>query len=186
MKWVSTSDVPTGSSVQHVVVTSYAGVSGGYQTMKVGNARATVVFSSPTAYVRGNAAALRRMFGFAVPSARHAAGRWVSWGAGDTGYASVSGGLTVRSIVTELGLRGDLHSTGVTSLAGRRVVGVQGSSPQGGTATLYIALDGPPLPVQLVIAGAQGGRGVIALEEWGAAALQSPKPHAALPVSTLR
>lgn len=90
-----------------------------------------------------------------------AAGKWLSIGPGQSYgnkvlfYAEAIAGLTVADQVSSLRLSGTLKRTGATTAQGVPVYGVSGDLPPStgvdGTATVYIAATGAPLPVRETI-----------------------------------
>jgi hypothetical protein len=73
----------------------------------------------------------------------------------------------MESLITSMALSGDMSKTKVTTIDGKRVIGISGPLPAAdATVTMYVALDGPPLVVRYTIKGTQGSANV-ELSDWG-------------------
>ena len=102
-----------------------------------------------TTYVRAGAAFWDSTSGAA--SANALAGKWVVAGSATGGASALVSFTDIGRVVDQvLAPTGPLTRTPVSTLDGRRVIGV--TSSQDGD-TLYVALDGPPYPVRIVPAG---------------------------------
>ena len=114
----------------------------------------TVIVSGNTAYVRGDAFTLENYIGFAKVAASKYAGRWVRFPHTDKGYATVAAGVTLSDAVDELKLQGRLSKVPVTTIDGRRVLGVRGTLSAAGhnsiVDTVYAQASGL-LPVREVV-----------------------------------
>lgn len=165
-----------------MLVRSHAAAKAGHQTLTIDGANVDIALVGSTAYLRGSAAGLEK-FGFPKSLARGLANHWLAYGKSDKGFDSLAGGLTLGSVLSELGLTGDLQTTGVSTIRGRRVIGVRGMSTtdSGTKAVLYVALDGPPLPVEMVMTRG-GQRTEIVLSGWGES-VKTARPSPATPVA---
>jgi hypothetical protein len=131
-----------------------------------------------TTYVRASAAFWDSTSGAASASAL--AGKWVVAGSATGGASALVSFTDIGRVVDQvLAPTGPLTRTQVSTLDGRRVIGV--TSSQDGD-TLYVALDGPPYPVRIVPAGgASAGSGSAAgpptFSAWNApVVVHSPPP----------
>jgi hypothetical protein len=142
------------SGSAHVVYGVDSSANSGRQVIKIsGGGRATVLVVGGVGYIRANAAALARFFGFPDTIASRLAHRWISIRRGDPGYRQVVAGVTAGSVLDEATPVGRLTVTGPRTLSGRSVIGVRGEAragagmPAGTVVTIYIAASGRPLPV---------------------------------------
>lgn len=157
--WVGT----THTSNVAVTLTTKAGKHDGTQSINfhVGSkaGEISIILVGTTVYIRGNAFGLQEYIGFSATAGQKEAGRWVSIAEPDatlvTIYEAVAAGLTVSSTVSELAMTGPLTLTAAKTVAGQRVIGVQGttlvnseapSTPQ----VLYLKSTGEHLPVEAV------------------------------------
>jgi hypothetical protein len=114
----------------------------------------TVIVSGGAAYIRGDAFTLKNYIGFAAAPATDYAGKWVRFPKTDKGYATLAAGVTLPSVVSELGLGGRLTSVPTTTIGAQQVFGVRGTdAPAKGVATVntvYARAVGTRLPVEEV------------------------------------
>lgn len=111
--------------------------------------KVTVLVSNGTAYLRGDAFALRYYLGFkAAPSATFA-GKWVRVPHTDRDYAALAEAVTLPSTIDELRLTEPLAFLPTQTLGGQKVIGIKGKtiSKQPAQAALYTRAQGAPLPV---------------------------------------
>jgi energy-converting hydrogenase Eha subunit B len=165
------------------VLDSLAGRSEGHQTVTSPGASTTIRLAARKVYLRGNAKGLQKQ-GFSAATAAPLANRWISWVPTDRGYGYLAGGLTINSTLAELKLTGTPHTLGVRRVSGHRVVAIRGAWGKHATATLYVSLEGPPLPMEEVITGG-GVRTVTTYRHWGIAVM-TPAPSPVIPIATLR
>jgi hypothetical protein len=108
----------------------------------------TTLLLRSTAYLRGDAFALRDL-GLSASQAARYAGKWISFHHGSTSYALLGTDLTVGSILMDDVARTHLSLVSGT-VGGKAMRGLRGTSDQGGTITTYIRKSGPPLPVEVI------------------------------------
>jgi len=144
----------------------------------------TVIVSSNTAYIRGDAFTLIQFTGFKpAPSAKYA-GVWIRIPRTDRDYSTVAAGVTLSSAIAELKPLGRLTSIPATRVEGQRVVGVRGtaSTPRGtAVETLYARAAGSHLPVREVASRADARFSVI-LSNWNEP-VRVVVPRKAVPIS---
>jgi hypothetical protein len=166
-----------------------AGVSSGIQriTFSKGSTtgQVTVIVSSNTAYVRGDAFTLVNYMGFKRTPAVNYAGKWVLIPHTDGDFSTVAAAVRIVSAINELELTGSLSRVAERTIAGQRVFGVKGRLPSaagGAVATVYARLVGRPLPVEAV--ASQGtGRSTSVLGRWNEP-LSLVTPVGAVPIAT--
>ena len=138
---------------------------------------ATVIVSGDTAFMRGNAFAMRTYFSFTKAQATKYAGKWISVPSLNPGYATVSDDGTFPSFLSHLfPPQEKLSLVTVAGLIGVRGT-VHGQSGDTATATLFAPADGKPLPVK-EIAKSSGklGAGVVTMSDWNEAVhVSAPK-----------
>jgi hypothetical protein len=154
-----------------------------------GGGQATFLLIAGVGYLRGNAAALENYYGLPASAAAQLSGRWISFHQGDQGYQQLTSQLRFSYFIDEITLQAPLARRGPGLVGNRPVVGVQGtvsdatSAPSGGSATLYVASTGRPLPLSLVYAN-KGTRSQVTFSGWGEAVKLAP-PANSIPASSL-
>jgi hypothetical protein len=148
-------------------VVNDTGTSDGRQVITAGKQHTEILLVEGIAYLRANEEALRDFFGFPADEASRYADSWLSFTISDSGYSELVETLDMPSLIENITLTGDLTKTAVTTIGGKRVIGIRGEHPQGGTGTLYVAADGEPLPVRMDIADPNGSSGSLVFSEWG-------------------
>lgn len=154
-----------------------------------GGGQATFLLIAGVGYLRGNAAALENYYGLPASAAAQLSGRWISFHQGDQGYQQLTSQLRFSYFIDEITLQAPLARRGPGLVGNRPVVGVQGtvsdatSAPSGGSATLYVASTGRPLPLSLVYA-VKGTRSQVTFSGWGEAVKLAP-PANSIPASSL-
>ena len=111
----------------------------------------TVLVVSDTAYIRGDAFALRNYMGFSASAATQADGKWIMLAKTEQSYATVAAGVRLGSTMSELRLKAPLSALGSSHAQGQSVVGIRNKFLVSGhqfTGTLYVSASGPPLPVE--------------------------------------
>ncbi|MGH2726296.1 MAG: hypothetical protein ACRDKS_04895 [Actinomycetota bacterium] len=164
--WVhSTGTVKIGDLTLRTV--THTGPQFGTQAITAASVTVELRFVGEVLYFKGNRQALDLLLAAPSSTAQKYAGKWLSVSVADYGYAELSEGLTMESLITSLALSGDMAKTKITKIAGTRVIGVTGGLPLGeGTATIYVALDGPPLVVRYAVKGKEGSA-TADLGDWG-------------------
>jgi len=148
-------------------VVNDTGTSDGRQVITSGKQHTEILLVEGIAYLRANEEALRDFFGFPADEASRYADEWLSFTISDAGYGELVETLDMPSLIENITLTGDLTKTAVTTIGGKRVIGIRGEHPQGGTGTVYVAADGEPLPVRMDMADPNGSSGSLMFSEWG-------------------
>ena len=149
------------------LIVNDTGTPNGRQVITAGKQHTEILLVDGIAYLRANEEALIEFLGFPADEAAKYADKWLSFTISDAGYGELVETLDMPSLVENLTLTGDLTKTAVTTMNGRRVIGIRGEHPQGGTGTLYVAADGDPLPVRMDIAEENASSGSIVFSDWG-------------------
>lgn len=174
--------------VVRVEIVGDAGIARGIQRITYRRAgkqgHVTVIVSSNTAYIRGDAFTLVNYMGFkAVPAAKYA-GVWVLIPRTDSDYSTVASAVTLFSTIDQLKLSKPLSSAPDTTINGQRVLGVRGKLPTAAInaiATVYARATGPPLPVQQVVRQ-PNARLTVTLDRWNEP-IHVATPGTAVPIS---
>jgi hypothetical protein len=139
------------------------------------------------AYIEGNSQAVTSFFAFPATDGPALAGRWISISPSDSGYATVSAGVSLASALQEAGLIGNLTETVRTTRDGQTVIGISGSASSddadGGAAILYVTTTVHPLPVEFDTTSSQGTERAV-FSRWGKPVSLSV-PSGALPVASI-
>ena len=170
-------DVTSSASSTSVQLSDDSAASGGRQMVtfnKTGHA--TILFIPGTAYLQADAPTLEGFMGCDQAQAEAAANRWIYLRPGNkfcaTDYDTVTDGITLSSVAGELAMKnGTAITTAPATMAGQRVVGVQGQ-PSGGQLpasakeVLYLSDDARLRPV-LSEQTATGIKSEISFSGWG-------------------
>ena len=187
-------DVTSGVSGTSVQFSDDSAANGGRQLVtfnKTGHA--TILFIPGTAYLKADAPPLEGFMGCDQAQAEAAANRWIYLRPGDkfcgTDYDTVTDGITLSSVAGELAMKnGTATTTATATMAGQRVVGVQGQ-PSGGQLpasakeVLYLTDDARLRPV-LSEQTAAGIKSEVSFSEWGEQ-LTLTAPKGAVPASSI-
>lgn len=138
----------------------------GRQSITIGRQRVTILVINSVAYQRANGLALRQFMGFPADVASRLQDRWVSFVPTDGPYTDIAASVTLDSALNEIALDGAITVSKPTTILGRSVVGLSGTSRMNGTETLYVPTSGPPLPVQEVLTQ-NGDTETITFSGWG-------------------
>lgn len=146
---------------------THTGPNFGTQSIATAGLTVELRFVDEILYFKGNKQALDGLLAAPSSTAQKYAGKWLSLSIADFGYAEFSEGMTMESLITLLALSGDMTKTKVTTIGGKRAIGITGGLPVGeGSATIYVALDGPPLVLRYAIKNHEGS-GTVDLGSWG-------------------
>jgi hypothetical protein len=187
-------DVTSSASSASVQFSDDSAASGGRQLVtfnKTGHA--TILFITGTAYLKADAPTLEGFMGCDQAQAEAAANRWIYLRPGSkfcaTDYDTVTDGITLSSVAGELAMKnGTATTTAPATMAGQRVVGVQGQ-PSGGQLpasakeVLYLTDDARLRPV-LSEQTAAGIKSEVSFSEWGEK-LTLTAPKGAIPASSI-
>jgi hypothetical protein len=151
------------SGTTSVTIVCDAGRASGIQrlTYREGgqSGKLTVIVRHNTAFLRGDNFALRRFLRFRASDATQLADRWLVIPHSSHAYATVAEDVTFLSAMDDLRPAGDLANVRRTTVEGRAVVGVRGTTRVLGktsVTTLWIAATGKPLPLRAVTATKDG------------------------------
>jgi hypothetical protein len=187
-------DIASSASSASVQLSDDSTASGGRQLVtfdKTGHA--TILFISGTAYLKGDAPTLEGFMGCDQAQAEAAANQWIYLKPGNklcgSNYDLVTDGITLSSVASELAMKnGTATTTAPATMAGQRVVGVQGQPsgaqiPAPAKEVLYLTDDARLRPV-LSEQTAAGVKSEISFSEWGEQ-LTLTAPKGAIPASSI-
>jgi len=160
LRATSTHDGQTALFVQDV------GRTQGIQQITIGRQRVTIIVINGVAYQRANRLALTQFMGFPADIANRLQNRWVSFVPTDQPYTDIAASVTLDSALNEIALTGAVMVSKATTVLGRSVIGLSGTSRLNGAETLYIPTSGTPLPVQEVLT-LNGDKETITFSRWG-------------------
>jgi hypothetical protein len=169
-------DVGKGRGIQRITFSSH-GHSG----------PATILIAGHSAYIKGNAFTMRNFFGFPQAKAKQYAGKWISIPSTNGAYAPIAADATFASFLSNLFPA--KHLTLVrTTIAGKKSVGVRGTSRQGGVklvATVYAPARGTPLPFEeKAVPASRSGTSLVRMSRWNEP-VRLTAPANAVPISTV-
>ncbi len=128
------------------------GLSNGHQVIDDKGVHAQVIVIGNNAYIEGNAKAVTTFFQLPVSGTKWA-GKWISFTSTDSGYATVSDAVTLKSNLAQIELSGPYTLGRTTTVGGVKAIPIHGRVPGPGKqtlpATLYVSAAGPVLPLQL-------------------------------------
>jgi hypothetical protein len=158
------------------------------QTVAIGKERISIVLRHDTAYFAGNSQGLTKYFGLSKAVAAELSGRWISISPTDSGFQSVTAGLTLSAALKEVTPTGTVTRGKKKTVNRQPTVSVLGTGSAGGTrTTLFVATRGKPLPVEAVAstgAGSTASGEIVTFSRWGEK-VTTPTPSNSIPVSTL-
>jgi hypothetical protein len=158
------------------------------QTVAIGKERISIVLTGGTAYFAGNSVGLVKYFGLSASTAATLAGQWISISPSDSGFQSVTAGMTLSSALREASPTGSISGGKKKKVDRQATVSVSGTgSTSAPRTTLFVAARGRPLPVEAVAESSSGKSAageIITFTRWGEK-VTVPTPTDAIPVSTL-
>jgi len=166
----ATSTTTISGQVYSSVVNS--ATTSGQQTLHIGAAVSVVKVIHATVYLNDNAVAIESQFGVSAPTL---AGRWIAIDHTNSNFARFNAGIVMASLLSEIPPAGALKTTPTLVLNHTRVIGVYGRPNihlglASGTETVYVALDGPHVPVEVVASDIVAGvrqTFIIHYSHWG-------------------
>jgi hypothetical protein len=202
----STATVGGKKSTETVIDTQVAGQTAGTQKVTYKGTTATFtgteIYVDKIAYMTGNAAGLKALFGTTATKAAADAGKWISVTSTNEVYATAQANMTLSQVEGQFEPATPLTSLGVSTVDGQPVVGIRGSLPteftQGttsvtGTAVLYVLDKAPYTPVQMTFSAARSTtqhsatateKATTNFSDWGSP-LTVSAPPGAIPASTV-
>jgi hypothetical protein len=160
----------------------------GEETVAIGNGRVSIVLFDDVAYFSGNRQGLRSYFGLPSAIASNLAGQWVSVRPADSGFQSVTAGLTLPAALKEASPTGTITKSKSKVVKGQQTVSISGtSSASGKPALLFVATKGKPLPVEVVSSGGSGHSAsgeIVTFSRWGKR-FNPPSPAESIPISSI-
>jgi hypothetical protein len=163
------------------------GPTSGRQQIDANGGRSVVIVAGGRVYFRGDAFALAGTYQFPITVAQEYAGKWLSMGPTDAGYAQVSGAVTLGSDFRQVVFTGPVGSHPVTLADGRRATAITGmiNGPTGTpiSAALDVTTSGTVLPIALHARSRQVTQDV-SWSDWGQP-VAFTVPAGAVPVAGL-
>ena len=158
------------------------------QTVAIGKERVSILLLNGLAYFSGNLPGLTSYFGLPKPVATTLSGRWISVSPTDSGFQSVTAGLTLSSALREASPTGSVTKGKQKKVGGQMTQSISGTgSANVPPTTLFVATRGNPLPVEAV-ASRGSGKGIsgeiVTFSRWGEK-VHVPTPTDPIPISTL-
>jgi hypothetical protein len=158
------------------------------QTVAIGKERISIVLRNGTAYFAGNSQGLTKYFGLPKAVAAQLSGRWISISPTDSGFQSVTAGLTLSAALKEVTPTGTVTRGKKKTVNRQPTLSVLGTGSAGGPqTTLFVAAHGTPLPVEAVSSTGSGSTAsgeIVTFSRWGEK-VTTPTPSNSIPVSTL-
>jgi hypothetical protein len=134
---------------------------------------AHVVVIGKTAYIAGNATAVRHFFDFSTSAADTIGRRWLSIPSTSRAYATVVQDATLPSVLNDLQFRGGLTELTPSTIDGQSVIGIEGTAFTPGkaqghvTGIVYISRSTHPLPVAATYSAGNAATTTVAFDHWG-------------------
>jgi len=191
--FVATSAVGTRS----ITITADASTTAGSQVIilhegkKTGHVTGRYVGKS--VYFQGDTIGLEDYLGMPTTLAPKYSGKWISFGSSTTDYASIAKSMTLSAAVAQISVKAPITGGAHTTVDGQAAVSVVGttttlsSKGKKGTATLYVAAKGSPLPISYLGTGKQKKQsetGKVTFSKWGEKVSPSA-PYNAVPASSI-
>jgi len=191
--FVATSTVGTRS----IRIVANASPSAGTQTVTIRVSKKTGTITGryvdDAVYFRGNTVGLESYLGMPASIAPTYAGRWISFTSSDQGYSSIAASMTLKSAVAQISVAAPITAGGRTTVGGTPARSVRGtttalsSKGKHGSATLYVAATGSPLPLVYQGTGMQSKQketGKVVFTQWGRS-VRPVAPSGAVPASSI-
>ena len=177
------------NGVSYTSVTNSA-MTSGELLLHFGGARSTVRVVGGEVYINDNQAALLDQFSVRAPQSAH---RWIEIPPSNSNFARFDSGILLPSLLSEVAPAGQLQTTAPGRIGRVAVVGVTGRPNldlglASGSETLYVALAGAHVPVELVASDVVSGQRktyIITYHNWGINFHLAP-PAGAIAISATR
>jgi hypothetical protein len=128
---------------------------------------ATTLVVKSTVYIRGDAFALHAYMRFPTTFASRYAGRWLSIPRTSPVYRPAAIDVTFASFISDALPR---HHLAVVRgmVGGRKLIGLRGTAPEGGSLTLYVPTSGSLLPIEgkEIVRGAHHATSRVSMSRW--------------------
>lgn len=144
-------------------------------------------------YFRGNTIGLEDYLGMPTTLAPKYSDKWISFGSSTPDYSSIAKSMTLSAAVAQISVKAPVTSGVHSTVDGQAAVSVLGttttlsSKGKKGTATLYVAAKGSPLPISYLGTGKQKKQsetGKVTFSKWGEKVSPSAPPNA-VPASSI-
>jgi hypothetical protein len=129
------------------------GSTSGVQRISIYGGHVTVEVAGSSTWFTGDRPGLLKYMQLTPTQVSQVLGHWVALSPGQPGYAAVTSGVTLPSVMQNIGIVGPLRRLPATQKAGQRVYGLRGRpadpgfSP-GAITTLWITVGPHPMPVE--------------------------------------
>ncbi len=174
--FVATSTIDTRS----LRVTADAGTTVGMQTVVLHEGKVTGQvtgrFVDKVVYFRGDTVGLEDYLGMPSTLAPKYSGQWIAFGSSTQDYTAITQSMELSAAISQISVKAPITGGAHSTQAGQATVTVQGtttslsSKGEKGTATLYVAAKGSPLPVVYRGTGKQKKQketGTVTFSKWG-------------------
>jgi len=191
--FVATSAVGTRS----ITITGDASASAGSQVIVLHEGKSTGHvtgrYVDKAVYFRGDTIGLEDYLGMPSTLAPKYSGKWIAFGSSTPNYSSIAKSMTLSAAVAQISVKAPITRGAHATVDGQAAVSVLGStttlSSKGkkGTATLYVAAKGSPLPISYLGTGKQKEQsetGKVSFSKWGEKVSPSVPPNA-VPASSI-
>jgi hypothetical protein len=158
------------------------------QTVAIGKERASIVLSGGEAFISGNAQGLTSYFGVPKAAAGGLLGHWISVSPTDSGFQSVTAGLTLASALSEVSPTGSISKGKKKTVNGNLAISIAGIKKASGTRVLlFVSQTRQHLPVEAVESSGSGATAsgeIVTFTRW-AEKVHVPTLSGSIPISTL-
>ena len=171
-------------SVKGSLTNDVALTSGRQRITSSDGTRAEVEVDGHTAYLTGNAYALKSFFKFTSAEISVIADNWVSIPSTNTAFSSLAYDVTVPTALAEVAPSGHLTQARPEKLDGQEVIAISGGVPpafaggSNGHATIYVTATSNPLPIRATVQVTQSNHKPLQLTatmgDWGEHVSVSP------------
>jgi hypothetical protein len=140
------------------------------------------------AYFSGNAPGLTSYFGVAKSKVPDLVGHWISVSPTDSGFQSVTAGLTLASALKEVSPSGSISKGKKKIVNGSPAISIVGTDAASGTRVLlFVSQSGKHLPVEAVESSGSGEAAageIVTFTRW-AEKFHAPTPSGSIPISSI-
>jgi hypothetical protein len=118
------------------------------------------------AYAKGNRDAMIDILGASKSIAGKYANHWIQFSRDDDNYMGLTDSVTMPSFIDDLGFTGAIEKFAPSTINGKKVIGLEGPLFIGGRGTLYVSLEGDPVPVEQTSPDPKGQL-TVDFDRWG-------------------
>jgi hypothetical protein len=158
------------------------------QTVAIGKERVSIILSGGVAFFTANDSGLTSYFGLPQSVAANLVGHWISVSPTDSGFQSVTAGLTLASALKEVSPGGSISKGRRKMVDGHPAISIAGTNAASGTQVLlFVSQTGKHLPIEAVESSHSGettSGEIVTFTRWSEN-FHVPTPSGSIPISSI-